>query len=151
MKTLIKGSMLKSLSGIGASYTTLSVGLLFLRITAGSAMLFSHGWPKVLGWPIMATLFPDPIGTGSMVAFFLAVLAEVVGSIMIIAGIFTRFAAGIVSFTMAVAFFIVHAGDNFSIRELAYVYLVIFLFLMITGPGKFSVDERLMNKINRQK
>lgn len=114
-------------------------------------MLFSHGWPKVLGWPLMANAFPDPIGTGSMVAFILTVLAEVGGSIMIITGLFTRFAAGVVSFTMAVAFFIVHAGDNFSVRELAFVYLVIFLFLMITGPGKFSVDERLINKLNKQK
>jgi len=151
MKTFIKGSMLKSLSGIGASTTTLSVGLLFLRVISGSAMLFSHGWPKILGWPLMANAFPDPLGTGSMVAFILTVLAEVVGSVMIITGFLTRLAAGIISFTMAVAFFIVHSADNFSVKELAFVYLIIFLFLSITGPGKYSVDNHLLGKLNKAK
>ncbi len=39
-----------------------------------------------------------------------------------------------------VAFFMVHAGDPFGKKELAFVYLVIFTALALTGPGRFSLD-----------
>ena len=44
-------------------------------------------------------------------------------------------------FTMCVAFFIVHGNDPFAVKELAFVYLVVFVLMYIIGPGKFAVDR----------
>ena len=44
-------------------------------------------------------------------------------------------------FTMGVAFFVIHGNDPFSLKELAFVYLVIFILMYIAGPGKFSLDR----------
>jgi putative oxidoreductase len=44
-------------------------------------------------------------------------------------------------FTMAMAFFVIHSQDAFAVRELALVYLVVFVLMYIAGPGKFAVDR----------
>lgn len=44
-------------------------------------------------------------------------------------------------FTMAVAFFVIHGNDPFATKELAFVYLVVFILMYIIGPGKFAVDR----------
>jgi putative oxidoreductase len=47
---------------------------------------------------------------------------------------------------MAVAAFIVHGGDPWGEKELAYIYLAGYLTLLLTGPGKFSVDALIMKR-----
>tara|TARA_B100001093_G_scaffold175037_1_gene167815 strand:- start:10 stop:141 length:132 start_codon:yes stop_codon:yes gene_type:complete len=42
---------------------------------------------------------------------------------------------------MLVAFTIAHDGDPFSRKEKAFVYLIAFLTLYFTGPGKYSLDK----------
>ncbi len=44
-------------------------------------------------------------------------------------------------FTMCIAFFVVHGSDPFAVKELAFIYLVVFILLYIAGPGKFSLDH----------
>ena len=65
------------------------------------------------------------------------------------AGLFVRFLIGFLYrlamipmiFTMAMAFFVIHSQDAFAVRELALVYLVVFVLMYIAGPGKFAVDR----------
>jgi putative oxidoreductase len=45
--------------------------------------------------------------------------------------------------TMCTALFIVHAGDPLPAKELAVIYLTIFVLLFFSGPGRFSIDEML--------
>ena len=35
----------------------------------------------------------------------------------------------------------IHSQDAFAVRELALVYLVVFVLMYIAGPGKFAVDR----------
>jgi len=42
--------------------------------------------------------------------------------------------------TMAVAFFIVHGNDVFAIKELSFIYMIVFILLYIAGPGHYSFD-----------
>ena len=71
---------------ISASYHNL--GLLFLRLSLGATMLLSHGVPKVSKYP--GTSFPDPLGFGSEVSWALAVFSELICSIFLILGLWTR-------------------------------------------------------------
>jgi len=121
-----------------------SIALLLIRLGFGGAMLYGHGWGKMMklleGGEIQ---FADPIGLGPTVSLALAVLAEAVCSALIILGLFTRFAAVPLIITMVVAIFFVHLDDPFSKMEKAILYLVPFVSLYIAGPGKFSLDRLL--------
>jgi putative oxidoreductase len=46
---------------------------------------------------------------------------------------------------MLVIIFIVHSGDPFGDKESAYIYLLMYLSLLLAGPGKYSLD-RMMRK-----
>ncbi|CAZ98629.1 MULTISPECIES: DoxX family protein [Zobellia] len=116
------------------------IGLAFLRIAA-SSMMAVHGYGK-LQMLINGADFADPIGIGSTPSLFLAVLAELVCPVLIIFGFKTRWAAIPTAITMAVAAFIAHGADPFQKKEMALVYLTIFVTIMLVGPGKYSVDKR---------
>jgi len=44
--------------------------------------------------------------------------------------------------TMVVAAFIVHGADPLQKKELALVYLIMFLAIALLGPGKYSIDKK---------
>lgn len=119
-----------------------NLGLLLLRLTAGGFML-THGWPKLANFSSRASQFPDPLGVGSELSLALAVFAEFFCALLLVLGLFTRAALTQLIATMAVAGFIVHAADPFQRKELAFVYLGMFLCLFLTGPGDFSLGRRL--------
>lgn len=126
------------------------VALLFIRVSIASLML-THGLPK------LAKFFSDePIVFASVfemsqsLSLALTVFAEVFCSILILIGLGTRFASIPLIFTMAVAVFYIHGADPFSSKEIGVLYLLGFSFFLITGGGKFSLDniiaKRYMNR-----
>lgn len=119
-----------------------SLGLLVLRIAFGAFMLV-HGTQKLMGYSALAEKFPDPLGMGSQLSLIAAIGSEVGCSLLLILGLGTRLAALPLAFTMLIALFVVHAADPWKIKELAAVYLVVYITLALTGPGCFSIDQRL--------
>ena len=117
--------------------------LLFLRIAAG-VLLLTHGFPKVQrlfsGEEIQ---FANPYGLGMTTSLVLAAFAEFVCSILVIIGLATRFAAIPIMITMATAVIFAHANDPFGVKEKPLLFLVIFTFILIIGPGRYSVDKNL--------
>ncbi|MGD8605493.1 MAG: DoxX family protein [Candidatus Zixiibacteriota bacterium] len=118
-------------------------GLLVLRVGIGSFMLFGHGWAKLSNFADYATKFADPYGFGATASLVLAIFAEFFCSIAIVFGFLTRLATIPLIITMATAAFIIHGADPFGRQELALMYLVVFLTLLVTGAGRFSLDSLL--------
>src|SRR5688572_1847800 len=103
---------------------TRDIGLLLLRVGIGAMMLFTHGLPKLMSFSEKAADFPDPLGVGSTVSLSLAILGEVVGSICVMLGLFTRVGAVPLAITMLVAAGIIHAHDPWDRKEFALLYAV---------------------------
>lgn len=118
-----------------------NIGLLFLRIVIGFTMI-THGWDKFVNFTMLSAVFPDPIGLGSTISLALVVFAELFASIFLIIGLGTRIVLIPMIINMLVAYFIVHANDPFANKELAFLYLAIYVALMIIGPGRFSLDAK---------
>ncbi len=120
-----------------------NVWLLIFRIAVSGAML-THGYPKfqrlISGEPIK---FADPFDIGAYPSFLLVVFAEFFCSIFIILGLGTRIASFCIIIAMSVAAFYAHADDPFGKKELALLYLVVFLTLLVFGPGRYSIDQAI--------
>lgn len=116
-----------------------------LRIAA--ALIFiAHGTQKLFGFPA-----PPEMGlpaAGSLL--WIGAWIELVGGALLLGGLFTRPAAFITSGTMAVAYWMFHAPANFypvlNGGDAAILYTFVFLLLVFTGPGAFSLDELLRRK-----
>ena len=130
--------------------TKVSLFLLAARIIFG-ILLMNHGIQKWSNFQELSTAFPDPIGLGSSISLGLAIVGELVCSMGFIVGFLYRLAMIPMIFTMVVAFFVIHANDVFAVKELAFIYLVVFVLMYIAGPGKFSIDYFIGSKLAHNK
>lgn len=129
---------------------TISLLLLALRILFGG-LLLSHGIQKWNNYAEMSAVFPDPLGVGSNVSLGLAIFGELACSIGFIFGALYRLAMIPMIFTMCMAFFVIHGSDPFAVKELAFVYLVVFILMYITGSGKFSIDRFISVPLSKKR
>ncbi len=120
--------------------------LLLFRLVVGSAFIY-HGWPLIqhpMNW----------MGAGSPVPAvfqFLAAVSEFGGGISWVLGLLTRLSSLGIGITMAVAVcmhrFVL--GDPFvsltggRSYELASVYFLVALLVLIAGPGRISLDQKV--------
>lgn len=135
---------MKKLLTTRTSDTAFTLATLLLRLGFGILMLINHGWPKLTHYAEMQQKFGDPIGLGKPVSLALVVFAEFFCAAFVILGLFTRLACIPLIIAMGVAFFKVHkmmysAGPGSG--EMALLFLIAFLVLFFTGPGKASVDK----------
>jgi putative oxidoreductase len=107
-----------------------------LRIMSGLLFLW-HGSQKLFGFPQEAPEAP---------AFILYVAGpiELVGGLLLVIGLFTRWAAFFCSGLMAAAYWMAH-GTNHLLPmlnggELAVLYCFVFLYIAANGPGIWSAD-----------
>lgn len=121
-------------------------GLFLLRVVVSCFML-THGAKKYMmlfsSEPIQ---FADPIGIGQVNSLILAFVAEFVCSALILIGFCTRLVVLPLIATMAIIIFVVHAPDGFESQELPGLYLIIYVLLLITGAGKYSIDHLIYRK-----
>ena len=119
----------------------IDLGLLVLRLWFGLEMALMHGLPKLQKLLSADPQFADPLDIGVTASLGLAVFGEFVCGLLIAAGFFTRLACIPYLITMLVAAFVVHAGDPWGKMAFPLAYAVAVIVLLITGPGRYSVDH----------
>ena len=131
-----------------------SFGLLILRLSIGT-MLIHHGYEKLADIENFADAFVRPIGLPFPIfSSYIAAYSEIYGSWLVIAGLFTRFAALSIVGSIGVAIYhaIVTAGVNIYLLELLILYMGGSLCILLLGSGDFAIDRFLRKfriKFNR--
>lgn len=110
-----------------------------MRIFVGT-LFACHGAQKILG---LFGGIPVPLTPLIRVAG----IVELVGGLLVAAGLLAGYAAFLSSGQMAVAYFMAHAPRGFwpveNQGELAVLYCFVFLFIAAKGSGTLSVDALL--------
>lgn len=118
-----------------------------LRIVTGYLFIV-HGTAKLFQAPYIEMLANVPLFS----IYGAAAILEVVGGALIIAGLFTRPAAFVLSGLMAFAYFIGHAPQGNVLLpilnggELAALYSFLFLLISVVGGGSWAVDNALRRR-----
>lgn len=121
----------------------IDLSILILRISIGGLILL-HGIGKLQDLIHQNTTFFDqfdPFGLGGYTMLLLAVISEFACSILVMSGLYMRLALVPLIITMAIAFFVFHAHDDFMDKELPLVYLMCLIVLMLSGAGKYTLTK----------
>lgn len=110
-----------------------------LRIV--TALIFmAHGTQKLFGFPAP----PEGGLPPAFSLFWIGAVMEFVGGLLILVGLLTRPVAFLLAGEMAVAYWMFHAPQNFypalNGGDAAILYCFVFLLLVFTGPGAWSID-----------
>ncbi len=111
-----------------ASY--FDTGILILRVFV-PLLLIPHGYDKLLNFLDGAADFPDPLH---------------VAPVLIIFGLFTRLASVVEIVHFLVVAFMMHANEPLDAKEHALLYLIPNVMLLLTGAGKYSLDNLFFKK-----
>jgi len=123
------------------------LGLLLLRLTVGGLMLF-HGVHKLIYGVAGIQGMLAGMGLPGFIAYF-SLAAELLASILIVIGAWTRVASVIMVGNMAVAILMAHLPVLFTVDpttggwaiELPMLYLLGAAVLCLTGGGKYAVTK----------
>lgn len=115
-----------------------------LRIMSG-LLILQHGTTKYLNFPAGPMNNASPLTMGGA-----AGVLELIGGVLLVIGLFTRWTAFILSGMTAVAYFYAHAPGGFfpllNGGELAVLYCFVFLYLAAAGGGPWSIDAARSGK-----
>jgi putative oxidoreductase len=126
------------------------VGLLGIRLllayefgTAGLEKMRGENW-----FADIQEAFPFPFSVVPVdISWFLATWTELIGAAALVVGLGTRFWAVSLLILDIVAWTSVHGGNGYNVCDNGYklplMYLVMFLPLLLSGPGKLSLDHWL--------
>jgi putative oxidoreductase len=141
-----------------------AIGLLIARAGFGGYMM-THGWGKLQMLRARDfESFGDAIGLGAPLSLTLVTFAEFGCALLVILGLATRLATIPIITAMAVAAFVAHASDPWTMGEAyrlfmagetqfpvskqpALMYLIAFAALLATGPGKLSLDAVVWGRL----
>jgi putative oxidoreductase len=123
----------------------LDAALLILRLALAAVLLY-HGLPKVMNFGATVGAFQSMNVPAPTLTAAFAILAEVVGGILILLGIAVDIAGLLVVINMLGAIFTVHWPNGFDFTkggwEHPFTVLVMALVLALAGPGRTSVGAR---------
>ncbi len=130
----------------GYSYTNL--GRLFLRLFVG-VMLIQFGVRQILNFDEAAQLFPIILGMSSHTVCVIMICIEIVCSLFIMFGFLTRIMTIPPFITMIIAeYYLLHSVTHQASYMLEWnqpgylpvLFMGIYFFLLLVGPGKISID-----------
>lgn len=95
--------------------------------------------------------FPFPFSVVPVdISWFLATWSELLGAVALAIGLGTRFFSVSLIILTIVAWVSVHSGNGYNVCDNGYklplMYLVMFVPLLLSGPGKLSLDHWLARR-----
>ncbi|CRM57750.1 DoxX family protein [Pseudomonas sp. 58 R 12] len=118
------------------------LGLLFLRGSGALFLLWVHGLPKLLNYSEQLQLIEDPFHLGAHITLLLAIFAEVLCPLLIIAGVLVRLVCLPILAVLLIAMLVVHPEWTLLEGQFGWLLLIIFSSVLVAGPGRLVVSQR---------
>ncbi|AIY13964.1 MULTISPECIES: DoxX family protein [Cellulophaga] len=144
MKKLIKICVTTNLEGKPAH-----VALLFFRVFIALELMIVHGFKKIGIGVNSPEVVPNPLGLPENSNELIAILANLGFPIFIIVGFCTRVATLPILCVTLIGLVVVHVHDSLLIKDVPFMYSVVFLFLLVVGPGNYSIDAIIYKKYSK--
>jgi putative oxidoreductase len=112
---------------------------LFLRIFIG-ILLFTQAITKSQDYLWLEEFYPSILGLEPATVLSMVGVIEAIAGVMLTIGLLTRYCAALMAIMMFAAAFLFFPHQGFAEGELKFVYTGIYLSLVISGGGRYSLD-----------
>lgn len=119
-----------------------SAGLLVLRLAVGVSLFIDHGWHHLNNLKTIQT--GDPLGMGGERWVYVVLMGQAIGPLLIALGLLTRISALACAVVAGAGFFMLAEDATVTQHESALLYFAIFVALLFTSAGDFSIDGLLV-------
>ena len=128
---------------VGVLALRLAFGFQLVKVSYLNALFPSENLPQFVAY-LNALGFPFPT-----VGAYLAAYTEFMGGILLLLGLWTRWAAIFLIINFSVAFGMAHlaVNDDYQNTFASVNLLAVSIFLLLNGPGRFSIDNRLSERL----
>jgi len=124
-----------------------TAGLTFIRLAVGFFMIY-HGWEifnegkmnEYLQWDIFKN------SQEKKILVYAGKAAELISGLLLFVGLFTRIASILLAGIMLYVSLLVGHGKIWNEDQHPFLFVLLGLVFLFTGPGKLSVDQLLFGK-----
>ena len=135
----------KSPNPIAVRYRRVDAALLYLRLFIGGVVLL-HNIGKMQTYNEIIEGFPALIFDSPTVTFAVFTIVEVAFAMMIMCGLWVRFASFLMALGMFLSIFVVVPTSGMTAGTLQFIYMGIYIFFVIAGGGRYALDSALWRR-----
>ena len=135
----------KSPNPIAVRYRRVDAALLYLRLFIGGVVLL-HNIGKMQTYNEIIEGFPALIFDSPTVTFAVFTIVEVAFAMMIMCGLWVRFASFLMALGMFLSIFVVVPTSGMTAGTLQFIYMGIYIFFVIAGGGRSALDSALWRR-----
>ncbi|QNA45919.1 DoxX family protein [Lacibacter sediminis] len=139
-------SLLYHITAIYPAAESFHLVMFFCRIIITIEFVVVHGLKKIGIGVANAEVIPNPLHWPVFVNDYFILFASLVAPVFIIIGLYTRLAIMPVLAVTLTGYFIVHWNDSLLIKDVPFIYSMIYLLILVLGPGKYSADYFIHKK-----
>ena len=135
----------KSPNPIAVRYRRVDAALLYLRLFIGGVVLL-HNIGKMQTYNEIIEGFPALIFDSPTVTFAVFTIVEVAFAMMIMCGLWVRFASFLMALGMFLSIFVVVPTSGMTAGTLQFIYMGIYIFFVIAGGGRYALVSALWRR-----
>ena len=118
---------------------------MYLRLFIGGVVLL-HNIGKMQTYNEIIDTFPSLLFDSPTLTFAVFTIAEVAFAMMIMCGLWIRFASFLMALGMFLSIFVVVPTSGMTAGTLQFIYMGIYIFFVIAGGGRYSLDTVLWGR-----
>lgn len=138
-QTLLDGCA--RLRWLGPLVLRVSFGYFWLETGLGKLQNLDGAIARFVDWGLPLPMWSAPLSAGT----------ELVGGALLMLGLFTRFTSLVMAFNMVVAIAFVAIKNVMGLDDFVeldeFLYILIFFWLFLAGPGKASIDRLIERRL----
>ena len=139
--------LLQCITNVFPAASTLHVSALVFRVLLSMELMYAHGLKKLGVGLAEAEKIPNPLHLPGAFNNLFADAANLVFPLFVIVGLLTRLAILPILAVTLTGYFVLHFHDAPLIKDAPFMYSLSYLLLLVSGPGKYSLDYYITKKI----
>jgi putative oxidoreductase len=125
--------------------------MLLFRVIVSLELMAVHGFKKIGVGVNIAEIVPNPLHLSDAFNNWFAIVANLISPVFIMLGLLTRLAILPILAVTLTGYFVLHWNDALLVKDVPFIYSVVFMLICVLGPGKYSFDYLINRKLQLRK